>query len=332
LPLNGTFDRAALRPTMPTSTVAEFASRFLTEYAGPPWHPKKNVSHARNVLNRYILPDLGEIPLRAVEPAHLRRVQRKMLAAGLGVNTCKSALQSVWGSFWKAARSEGLVAGKPHGELTWPRNDPQPDPFTAAERDLILAWFQKRQPHYLPLVGSVFLAGMRPSEAAGLRWGDIDLDTGEVTIARALASREQTRGKTSKSLRQIRVAERLRKLYEYAKPGWAEGSALCCTTRFKKPIHSAQWGNINFKTCCEELGIRYRGFYHGRHTFISLSLMEQGNPMELSAFCAVTVATMQRHYWRWMGSVQDPVTAFLKRDLARLDREKPAALDHARGA
>lgn len=316
----------------PALTVAAFAVRFLSEHAGPPWHPRKNVAHARNVLTNYILPDLGELELRAVEPQHLRAVQRKMLARGLAVNTTKSALQSVWGSLWKAARTEGLVAGKPHSELTWPRQTPTPDPFEADERDAVMAWARRRQPQYLPLFGSVFLAGMRPSEACGLRWGDIDLDSGEVTISRPLASREQTKGKTSKSLRQIRVSDRLLEVYRWSKPSWAESSTLVSMNRMRRSVDSAQFGRMNFKSCCTELDLRYRGFYHGRHTFISLALMDGANPAELSAFCAVSLGTMARHYWRWMGPVGDPVTAAKKRDLARASREKADVRAHARGA
>jgi integrase len=317
---------------LPTTTVAQFAERYLAEYAGPPWHARKNVAHTRGVLNAYILPDLKDIPIGAVEPRHLRTLQRKLLARGLALNTVKGAIQSVWSSIWKAAASEGLVVGKPHSELSWPRQNPDPDPFSHAERDQILAWFQKRQPQYLPLVGSVFLAGMRPSEACGLRWGDLDLDSGEVTIARPLASREQTNGKTSKSLRQIRVSDRLRKLYAFAKPGWVESSSLCCVGRFKRPVDSSKFGHINFVTCCDELGLRYRGFYHGRHTFISLSLQDGANPVELSAFCAVSLATMQRHYWKYVGAVHDPVSAALKRGAARAAVAREEQRSHALGA
>jgi len=325
LPLDGPAPKTrdhVLHPTPEVITVAAFATRFLAEYAGPPWHPRKNVVHARNVLNAYLLPDLGELPLGAVEPAHLRAVQRKMLARGLAVNTCKGALQSVWASLWKAARTEGLVTGKPHSELSWPKSEPEPDPFTADERDAIIAWFQRHQPQHMPLVGSVWLAGMRPSEACGLRWGDIDLDTGDLTIARAIASGEQTRGKTKKSLRQIRVSPRLLKIYRDAKPSWAEGSALCAKSRFGRPVDSATFGRVHFTACCEALNLRYRGFYHGRHTFISLALMDGANPVEISAFCAVTLATMQRHYWKYMGAVNDPVEAARKRDVARLERPR----------
>lgn len=320
---------------MSQPTVREFAERFLVEYAGPPWHPRKNIRHCRNVLNAYLLPDLGDIALRSVEPAHLRSVQRNLLARGLKVNTVKGALQSVWGSLWKAAKSEGLVTGSPQSELTWPRSTPDPDPFTAEERDRIIGWFRRRMPQYLPLAGSVFLAGMRPSEACGLRWGDIDLDTGEVTIARPLAGGEQTKGKTSKSLRQIRVSDRLLELYRWSRPGWAESSALVCLTRLRGPVNSSHFGRMTFGPCCEELGLRYRAFYAGRHTFISLALQDGASPADVSAFCAVSLGTMARHYWRWLGAVTDPVTAAQKRTVVRVENGTQIAgggVAHATGS
>ena len=75
-------------------------------------------------------------------------------------------------------------------------HEPDPDPFTPAERDAILAWFRTKtfgrvgrpsqslgaftpkrvdRPFHVYLQ-MLFWTGMRPSEAAGLRWTDMDLE------------------------------------------------------------------------------------------------------------------------------------------------------------
>jgi len=81
----------------------------------------------------------------------------------------------------------------------WPpsgQHEPDPDPFTPVERDAILEWFRTKtfgrvgrpsqardvltpkrvHPPFHVYLHTLFWTGMRPSEAAGLRWTDMDLD------------------------------------------------------------------------------------------------------------------------------------------------------------
>ena len=78
--------------------------------------------------------------------------------------------------------------------LKWPKwSPPKPDPFTIEEVQRILGWLRAKRFGFHPGTGStsvrhlphpafhvfvhrLFWTGLlRPSEAAGLRWGDLDL-------------------------------------------------------------------------------------------------------------------------------------------------------------
>lgn len=321
--------RVKMAPSYSTPTVAEFADRWIKEYAGPPFHARKNQAHARSVFRYYLLPYLAETRLGEVEPRHLAAAQRAMFARGLAVATVKGALQSVWASMWLAARAEGMVTGYPHRELRWPKAQPEPDPFTEDERQAIVRHFDTRTAFGV-YVGCIFLAGMRPSEAAGLRRGDVDLDNGWVTIRQAIASRETTPGKTRKSPRLIRVCDQLVRIVARSTPRWQDASVLLTRSRGGGPVDSQQWGGWHFKRACDALSLRYRGLYHGRHTYFSLALMEGANPVQLAEFGGTGVQTMMRYYWRWMGGVSDPVAA-AKIAPAREARRKNEESDaHAR--
>lgn len=287
-------------------TVEKYAAHYLKTYAGPPYHPEKNRVQATCILRNYVLPALGALRLDEVTPRHLAELQAALFARGLGFHTVQGAIFSAWGALWKAARTEGLVVGKPHGGLLWPRHDLNPDPFTEDERNRIVDWFECEAMDVLPIVACVFLAGMRPSEACGLRWQDIDLRTGDVVLERAIASGEVTAGKTRNSRRSLRVGKALRGILKACRPSWAEPGDLIARNVRGNPVNSQWVGTYWFRKCCTALGLRYRGFYHGRHTYVSLALRDGAPIAHVAKFCGTSVQTIERHYWRWVGVLADP--------------------------
>ena len=97
----------------------------------------------------------------------------------------------------RQARKDGLLTRERFADLMdleWPKGSmPEPDPFTAEERTRCSAWFATRtfrvpaepgstgyvlRPHpaYHVYLHLLFWSGMRPSEAAGLQWQDVDLE------------------------------------------------------------------------------------------------------------------------------------------------------------
>jgi site-specific recombinase XerD len=56
-------------------------------------------------------------------------------------------------ALYRDARRDGLVTGDPFSDLDWPRSvRAEPDPFTEAERDVLLQYFCERDRHYHALV------------------------------------------------------------------------------------------------------------------------------------------------------------------------------------
>jgi integrase len=84
--------------------------------------------------------------------------------------------------------------------LIWPRRQtPKPDPFTEAERDSIITAFSKKSPFYVSFVHTLFWTGARPSELLGLKWGDVDLRSGFITISKSRYIDEEAAPKTAGS-------------------------------------------------------------------------------------------------------------------------------------
>jgi len=64
------------------------------------------------------------------------------------------------------------------------REEETVDPFTVAELRAILAAAQPQDATFATMLRVWAQTGMRAGELAGLRWGDLDLDKGTVTVQR----------------------------------------------------------------------------------------------------------------------------------------------------
>src|SRR5207244_4641934 len=84
---------------------------------------------------------------------------------------------------------QSILIRDPFVGLTWKDWDiPPADPFTPEERERVLAWFDGRtfwrklvprqHPAFHAFSYFQFWHGVRPSEAAGLDWDNVDLDHG----------------------------------------------------------------------------------------------------------------------------------------------------------
>ena len=182
----------------------------------PSAHPSQHVRYVRGrALACWVLPHIGDHELEALTPAVMDALMQKLLRKGLKLSSVKMVLRSVFGSMWIRARVEGLVGDNPCDGLHWPALDHDlPDPFTADERDAIIAWYRRHHPLLLPFVQFAFWTGMRPGEVAGLRWPDYEPSTGRITVARALVAREQVPPKTKRSKRTITLEPEARAAIE----------------------------------------------------------------------------------------------------------------------
>jgi integrase len=73
---------------------------------------------------------------------------------------------------------EGMASELKHNY----ERDSEPNAFTPEEKTRILSAFASERPDYYPFVYFLFATGCRPSEAIGLRWGDVAADCSRITF------------------------------------------------------------------------------------------------------------------------------------------------------
>jgi integrase len=128
-----------------------------------------------------------------------------------------------------------------------------------------------------------FFTGLRQGELLGLRWTDVDLDTGKLSVRCSLKVTDRgldfspTKNKASRrsvplnnSAVAALSAHRLRQNEERLRLGelWADND-LVFPNRLGKPMNPSNLYNREFRVLLEKAGLQGRGFtFHSlRHTF-----------------------------------------------------------------
>lgn len=160
-------------------TTADYLADWLERqrtYLEPSWWVR-----VESLLRLHITPALGRWPLRDLAPAHLARLyaDKSKTLSPQTVHHIHAILHRALGEAVRWGMVECNVAGlvdAPKVRRVTPRT------LTEDETGRFLTALQSDP--YRPLWLLLLATGMREGEALALRWGDIDLDAGAVTVRR----------------------------------------------------------------------------------------------------------------------------------------------------
>ena len=149
---------------------------------------ERGVEFYRTNWRLYLEPDLGHLSLAELTSAHLSALLRKLRARRLSESTLYGALLVVRALYRLAVR-RGLISRSPldgldPAELPRPQRGGVGRVLTETE---LAALARHASDYYRPIVTLLSFSGMRISEAAGLRWADVDFVEGEITVRNQLS-------------------------------------------------------------------------------------------------------------------------------------------------
>lgn len=271
-------------------TVAEFLTRWLatarTHLAAT------SIAAYESYVRCHIGPRLGAIPLARLTPLHVQEYYAQALAAGLSPRSVAqhgkvlhAALEQAIG--WDLLESNpaaGRRARRPRWEGRTPR------PLLPHEVRQVLEASAGTDLYLAILLATA--AGLRRGEVMALRWPDIDLSRGRLTISGTLTiAREVLPPKTKGSRRcvtlpPIAVNALARHRAAQAEIRLAVGPAyqdrgflFASTTGSPLPLN---WPTRAFPALCESLGLPRCHFHDLRHTAATLLLLEGVHPKIVS--------------------------------------------------
>lgn len=180
-------DQGRLAPSHP-HTVASYALYWSREIK-PHEVRKTTAAGYEDLLRRYVIPALGSKRLNDLHPQDIQALMSTMRAQRLSVRTINQ-VRSILSGMCRHAWRSGLIASNPvsatdalrrqAGDKTQVRT-----PWTLDEVHAALRAFQSVD-ELDCFVHLMLGLGLRPGEALGLQWSDIDEEDGRITIARTL--------------------------------------------------------------------------------------------------------------------------------------------------
>jgi integrase len=165
-------------------TFREWAEAYLREAEG---RLRQGTLETYRLELAWLVRLLGRLRLSALTPWHIQRALLEMQAAGRGTRRLALAY-AVLHSCLERARKLGLLGYNPCQQVERPRHRPR------EARD----WGREEMGRFLDaaredgrplalMLALMLLTGLRPGEAAGLQWGDIDFGAGTLTVRRSVA-------------------------------------------------------------------------------------------------------------------------------------------------
>ena len=293
--------RKGLPIVVERQTVKEFLDRWLTDCVKPSVRPKTFASYSQ-LVRLHINPQLGGLTLSKLGPEHVQAFLNDRLSAGAirkketdpikglsprTVQYLRAVLRRALGQAYKwglVGRNVAILVDAPHGLK------PQIRPMTINESKAFLTACKGNR---LEALFTVALAmGLRQGEALGLRWEDIDFESGVLRVRRSLQRINRKlvldELKTKSSRRELPLidivcnslrAHRARQLAERLVAGknWHE-TGFVFTTTIGTPLDARNVVRCYHKALTEA-ALEIRRFHDLRHGCATL-LLAQGVPIK----------------------------------------------------
>src|SRR5262249_49233902 len=264
--------------------------------------------HDESTIRRRLLPAFGPLSLREVDVARVKEFRRRLIAGGL---TGKS-VTNIIGMLHKVmadATEEGLITSTPVLRIRSGRRRraagrirSQSDPLTPAEIAIFLATVPGA---YRTLYDVWFRLGCRSSEMMALRFNNLDfarqiitVDTGRMPRFGGIEAEPKTGPREVDCSYDPQIFSLLVKLrdardelnpddYVFTDPS---GHPLS-----QEWLHRRVW-----LSTLERAGLRRRGQYNVRDSFISIALSAGEDPGWVAKVCGTSEEMIFRHYRTWI--------------------------------
>jgi integrase len=316
-------------------TVAAFLDRWLEEVVRPNRQLRTYEGYKTNI-HRHIVSTIGHIQLTRLRAVHVQKLISRLREEGLAPRTVQYCHATVRAAL-AVARRWGLVTVNV-ATLVEPVSAPRTEfvPFTPEEAQLVLAVAEQ---HRLAAFFTVAMAvGLRPSEALGLTWDDVDLDNRLVRVRKALERRggaytfKEPKSRTSRrtiALPSICVdallAHRRRQAVERLAAGahW-QAFDLVFTTPLGTPLNRTEMSR-QFTKILEAACVEHRRLYDCRHTAATL-LLAQGIPARvvMETLGHSSIALTMNTYTHVLPSLLRDAADAMDRALGHEGRQEPA--------
>jgi integrase len=287
--------------------VGEYLDRWLVDSVLDTVRPT-TYERYEQIVRIHVRPALGSVKLKNLTPVHVRGLYREKLEAGLSARTVQYIHVTLHKAL-KQAVQDGLIPRNATEAVKAPQvRREEMHPLSAEQVKVLLE--VARGDRLEALYVLAIHTGLRQGELLGLKWEDVDLESGTLRVRRTLATAKGgpvlTAPKTKGSRRSVKLTEGAvdalrghlkRQLQEIDKAGslWRE-NGLMFASESGEPLDRRYLTSCRFKALLKRAELREIRFHDLRHTCATLLLSRNVNPKIVSemlghASIAITLDT-----------------------------------------
>ena len=324
-----------LKPDMPFGEWIDFWYKY---FSSPKLRPTTQATYENRIYG-HIIPSVGKIPLSKLTQNDLQQFYAKLKRTGRKVNVelkgtgvsdrmvrschalCRSSLEK--------AVEEGLITRNPSiGCKLPPKKNGEMKVLTQAE--IVRLLNQAYDEGYYEMFLLELTTGMRRGEILGLKWRDLNLETGELNIKRQLTTKGISVPKTKSSIRTILLPPDMLELLQNMKKN------ANCEWIFPSPVKEGEPRNPTaitkrFRIMLERAHCKHVRFHDLRHTFATMALENGMDVKTLSAMIGhVSSETTLNIYSHVTDTMRAQAAVKIDREIGGTDAPMPEAKDEPR--
>ncbi|MGZ4745645.1 MAG: tyrosine-type recombinase/integrase [Oryzihumus sp.] len=266
-------DGTYVDPVAGKETVASYAAYWLRHHHA---RPSTKASYGY-MLDRYVLPFLGKQKLKDLDydrlvrwVNELKQTQSEMTGQTLSPTTVHGAHRVLKAMLSTAVKTKRLPYNPARGVPLPPKARPEWQTLSEQDLEKLLLELNEGVPRTLVLCAA--MTGLRWSELAGLRWGDVLLNKGVIRVRHTLvgAGKELVEGvpKSARSNRDVPIPRRLHDelvALRTRHPSTDEG--LVFTSDRGHPMRNSNWHRIHWDAARCRAGLPDLRMHDLRHNY-----------------------------------------------------------------
>jgi integrase len=274
-------------------TLSEYLDRWLNDSVRNSVKQRTFENYAY-VVQTHLIPALGHMKVKTLTPAHVQGLYRSKLDVGLSPRTVQLLHTTLHKALKQAVRL-GLAARNVTESVEAPRPEKnaktEMHPLTPEQaRDLLKAACGDR---FEALYALAMTTGLRQGELFGLRWQDVDLESGTLSVRQQLIRTKAdglvfTTPKSAKGRRSVRLTPKaVQALKDHRKKqleqeqrlsGLWRDLGLVFTSTVGTPLDPSNFTYHTFQPFLKRAGLPKIRFHDLRHTCATLLLGRNVNP------------------------------------------------------
>ncbi len=226
-----------------------------------------------SIFKNYLNPYFGEMSLSRITEADIERfISTLGHLSPKRINNVMVPLKTLF----KTAYRRKEIKENPC-QFIKKLKEPKPEIFPLSF-DEVKRFLKKVDHDFFGYFTTAFLTGMRPNELIALKWKNVDLALGKITVREGRVHGIESSPKTESSYREIDILTPLKKILLDQKAKTFFRGDYIFVTKDATPLDNDNLRNRVWYPTLKKAGLRERTMYQTRHTFATLMLSSGENP------------------------------------------------------